>query len=408
MDEVDDQIEEMTLRVETLFGSDPLIDCISESDDLLSCLSLEDSEEDVEYLYRADSPFMSSGSGYESDHSTMSAMKWQFSSSSSHDISYESSRAEHQAGVRSGISTNYSSHLDIYSREAKMKFEDRSNLSCSSCYEVSRGNTRSTDGYDTPITCTQHGDEGSARLARRGEFRDISSSENHRPGACGSTNILRDIVLRDSDLRDGVLRDYNLRDGGVRDRKVSVHSKTSRQDISSTSGHSLHIQRLRIEEPIRPKAMYGLVRGCSLKDSGAFPELSALTPRPGATAEGSDSEAATNSSSDPNAGTRTKKSHSRKSKGLFRSAAVYPGPSPSLPHSTAHWTDSGSGDSGVQCVWGPATPALERGFVRSPYSDISERPLKGLLGEISMNRRLGTEIRSDADDTPGRTSPVDA
>jgi len=110
--------------------------------------------------------------------------------------------------------------------------------------------------------------------------------------------------------------------------------------------------------------------------------------------EGSNGEAATNSSSDQEAGRGAKKTHARKAKGLFRSSAVSPcqkeqtlGRSPPLPDRAAHRTNPGSADSGVQSAW-----CLDPG--------VSERPLKGLLGDISMNSRLGTEIRNDTEDTP--------
>ena len=399
LEEVEDQIEELTLRVETLFGPDPLFDCITESDDFLSCLSLEDSEDDVEYLYQADRPSLSSGSGYESDHSTMSAVKWQFSSSSSYDISDESSRYERQASARPvtftldeaemhGLSGAFgpasrTAYLDVYPGY----------LSCSSCYEISRSNACVTDDSDTAVSCTEHRYEGFTRPARRGEFRDVKSSEHRRPGS--NTNILRDIVMRDSDLQDGVLRDYNLGDGDMRDRKTVTSERAGSQDLYSSSGHSLRTRTQPCNEPIRPKTMYGLTRAHSRRGPDALPDVSTISPRPSTSVEGSNGEAATNSSSDQEAGRGTKKSHTRKAKGLFRSSAVSPcqeeqtlGRSPALPDRAAHRTNPGSADSGVQSAW-------------CPDPGVSERPLKGLLGDIGMNSRLGTEIRNDTEDTPG-------
>ena len=397
LDEVDDQIEEMTWRVETLFGSDPSMDSMSYSDDFLSCLSLEDSEDDAEYLYRADRPSVSSGSGYESDHSTMSAVRWQFSSSSSHDISDESSRPEQQVSSRPvacslggakvhGISDGFgpgscSSFLTVEADIARRRTE------------ASRRNACFIDDSDTPTTCTEHGYEGSIPTATW----DI-------PGTLGNTNVLRDIVLRDSDFHDGVLRDKNWRDDHLRNSTVSSDRAAS-QNLSSSSGHSLRMRSQPVKEPIKPKAMYGLARGQSLRGPESFPEMGVLSPRPNPSAEGNNSETATNSSSDQEAGVGVKKPHSRKAKGLFRSSAVSPcsegsglALSPPLPNRASSQAESGSGDSGVQSAWGPAPSVSERGLVGSPDSAVSDRPLKGLLGDISMNRKLGTEITNDCDD----------
>lgn len=378
LDELDDQIEEMTWRVRTLFGSDSL-DNLYSSDDLLSCLSLEDSEDDVEYLYRADRQSLSSGSGYESDHSNMSPAKWQFSSSSSHDITDEGSR------------------LDQYSRPPTFALggAEVHGLGQSSCSSV----------------LTVHPCEGElARFdgtsRRKGYFVNDSASPNMStehmigmdrelwdvPGACGGTNVLRDIVMRDSDLHEGVLRD---RYGG--DCSTVSSAKAASQELSSSSGYSFRVRSRPDKEPIKPKAMYGVTRGHSLKGSTAFPELPSLSPRPGTCGEGSNSEGETNSSPKLEAGMRTTRSHSRKGKSLFRSSAVYPcqeglrlGRSPPLPNRAANRAESGS-DSGVQSAWGLAPSISERGFSMNRDPD-------GLISDISMNRRLGTEIRNETND----------
>ena len=405
LDEVDDQIVEMTWRVETLFGSDPSMDSMSYSDDLLSCLSLDDSDDDAEYLYQAHRPSVSSGSGYESDHSTMSAVRWQFSSSSSYDISDESSRPEQQVSTRPtagilggakmhGISDGYgpgscSSFLTVEADLARRRTE------------ASKRNACFIDDSDTTITCTEFPYEGSMHTATC-----------YIPGALGNTNVLRDIVLRDSDFHDGVLRDKKWRDDHLRDSVVSSDRAAS-QNLSSSSGHSLRMRSQPVKEPIKPKAMYGVVRGQSLRGSEAFPEMCVLSPLPNPSTEGSNSETATNSSSDQETGVKAKKSHFRKAKGLFRSSAVSPSSegsglarSPPLSNRTVSQADSGSGDSGVQSAWGQASSVSERGLARSPDSKVSDRPLKGLLGDISMNRRLGTEIRNDCDDMPSPNSHV--
>jgi len=156
-------------------------------------------------------------------------------------------------------------------------------------------------------------------------------------------------------------------------------------------------------------------------------------------------------------GRKDKKSRRRKSKALFRSSAVYPGeeglslgPNPPVRGREAHSTDSPHlrTKSPVHAAWGLAPSASERGFVKSPashaYEDsrlhaaaqilvpsspergfvadpchealedsdsiisareldstaspdpyVPEGPLKGILGDISMNRPLGTEIFQD-------------
>ena len=384
LDVVEDQIEEMTLRVENVFGSDLFMDCLS--------YSLEDSEDDVEYLYRADRPSVSSGSGYESDHSTMSAVRWQLSSSSSHCISDESSGPEAHTSPR--LNTCTWGGAEMYGLSAQphhISHGDariRSDLSYSSCYEMSRSSDSLYPHGDFP------------HLARW----DINCSESHQPGAYDKTNILRDIALRDSDLCDGVLRD-NLRDDNLRDRKISVYSTASSdraasQDLSSSSGNSLPTRAQPEKEPIRPKAMYGRTRAHARKGREAFPNIATLSPRPSTSAQGGNAQAATNNSSDQEAGKRIKRTHSRKGKGLFRSSAVYPcqdglslGHSPPLPHSAAHQTNSGYGDSD------PSVSSQD-------HKDI-EQPLKGLLGDISMNKRLGTEIRNVDDVIPGCITPGD-
>ncbi|KAJ7375343.1 detection of nodal flow [Desmophyllum pertusum] len=158
LDEVDDQIQELSLRMDNLMGSDVFDDrCYSED-----MLSFADSEDDVEYLYQAEQPSPVSGSGYDSDHSNMSAAKWQFSSSSSNDMSdyygkHQSPGPEHQASARPvkftlggcelhglGLASSSSGDVAVHPSE-KMKFKDNSDRSCSSCYEMGRSNACFTD-----------------------------------------------------------------------------------------------------------------------------------------------------------------------------------------------------------------------------------------------------------------------
>lgn len=198
------------------------------------------------------------------------------------------------------------------------------------------------------------------------------------------TNILRDIALRDSDSRDGVLRDYNSFGDELLERKTSLYSTAS-----SSSGC---VEDLRREMPIKPKSMYSLRHGPSLKGSEAFPSVSELVARPNTSVEGERTRSATNSSSGQEPGKRARRTHPRK--GFFRSSAVHPsqegasiGHSPPMSQRAAHRVNVS--DSGAQAAWGLAPS------VSSPAREGPEQPVKGLLGDISMNRRLGTEIKND-------------
>lgn len=438
LDEVEDQLQELSLRMDNLVGSEAFDDLRYSSDDLLS---FSDRDEDVEYLYQAEQTSPVSSTGYDSDHSNTSAAKWQFSSSSSHDLSdyYHGNTPQfrnsddyygkylsdpgHQASARPlkftlggsdlhglGLASSSSHDMAVYSSGETMKLGNDGEPSCSSCYDMGRNNA----GF------TYYGEEGLAR--GRGDHRSFAL----RDGG------LRDGVLRDGELRGGFLRDGvwhvgDLRDGILRDEDHGgsfTSDGVCSQDLSSCSSHSLVKRPDPGNEPIRPKTMYGVARTHARRGH----EASAL--RPTTAVDGSSSEAAANSSSDQETGRKTKKTHPRRTKGLFRSSAVYPGhevfalgPSPPL------------GESRVQAAWGLAPSPSERGFrrtsdshakpsasergpVRSPDSLVAEdselnspawglglptspdphvpdAPVKGLLGDISMNRRLGTEIIND-------------
>lgn len=337
MDVVDDQIQEMVERVEGLFGSDLFMDCYTESDD-------EDDDDDVEYLYQADHSSLFCGSGYESDYSAISAAKWQLSSSSSHDVSDEFSRSEQQ----NRLSVRYPFQgAEMYGFSSSnpnllgVNHGERSNLGFSSL---------SLDAFE-----------------QSDDYWDLWHPEERF--SYDQTNILRDVALRDSDSRDGVLRDYNSGGDELLERKTSVYSTAS-----SSSGC---LEALRSEMPMKPKSMYGLRHGPSLKGSEAFPSVSELVPRPNTSVEGG----------------RTRSAKSRR-KGFFRSSAVHPsqegasvGHSPPMSQRAAHRVNVS--DSSVQAAWGPAPS------VSSPAREGPGQPLKGLLGDISMNRRLGTEIKND-------------
>lgn len=463
LDEVDDQIQELSLRMDNLMGSDVFDDrCYSED-----MLSFADSEDDVEYLYQAEQPSPVGGSGYDSDHSNMSAAKWQFSSSSSNDMSdycgkHQSPGPEHQASARPvkftlggcelhglGLASSSSGDVAVHPSE-KMKFKDNSDRSCSSCYEMSRSNACFTDHV------------GEGLLTR--------STGNQRPFALRD-DVLRDTRLRDAGLRDAALRDGELRGGVLRDGvwyvgdlRGVVHDSFLRDDdlpgktgvaSSISSDDSFVMRPIPDKEPIKPKAMYG-----GLSRTHGRRGVETLAPD---SADSTTTDAATNSSPDQEVGKKTKKSHIRRAKGLFRSSAVYPGhegfvfgPIPPRPHRTAHRKDSGlntAGESSVQAAWGLAPSASERGFLSSPDPHVintpacsqlpsaSEQgfvrspdlhvpgdsafnspawglapltspdplvpvtPLKGILGDISMNKRLGTEIPND--DSPASSTSGD-
>ena len=352
MDVVDDQIHEMIERVEGLFGSDLFMDCYTECDD-------DDDDDDVEYLYQADHSSLFCGSGYESDHSAMSAAKWQLSSSSSHDVSDEVSRSEQQ---------NRSRSVRYPFRGAEMYgFSSNPYL-----LGVNRGE-RSNLGFSSLSLDT---------FEQSDDYWDLRHPEQQF--SYDQTNILRDIALRDSDSRDGVLRDYNSCGDELLERKTSLYSTAS-----SSSGC---VEDLRREMPIKPKSMYSLRHGPSLKGSEAFPSVSELVARPNTSVEGERTRSATNSSSGQEPGKRARRTHARK--GFFRSSAVHPsqegasiGHSPPMSQRAAHRVNVS--DSGAQAAWGPA-PSVSSSAREGP-----EQPVKGLLGDISMNRRLGTEIKND-------------
>lgn len=364
LDELDNQIVELSWRVENLFGDDlSLGGTTPYSDDVLSCWSTDNNQDDVEYLYRAtdDPSINSAGSGYESDHSSISAPKSRFPSCSSLDLSRESSRLDQLTGARSNgfpvgevqIHGHGGDHslLTVHANKTRRK------RSCS--------NTSLSDESGSLIICAENGCP--IVSSSQGDLSDV-------PSAYKNPNILRSIVLRDSDLHDGVLRDKKMRD-----RTVSLDDAASK-DLLSSSRHSLsRLARRPDKEPIKPKCMYGLVRGHSLLGETAFPELTSLPPCPNTTTGECSLGESTCSSSDFEVRRKGRKSRSRKCKGVFRSAAVFPtqdgsGLSRSLPQPRCPvWlVDSGSVDSGVQSV---------------PEPDSSNRPLEGRLGDICMNEQ---------------------
>lgn len=440
MDEVDDQLQELELRMDNLMGSQAFGDRYS-SDDLLS---FSDKDEDVEYLYQAEQTSPVSSTGYDSDHSNTSAAKWQFSSSSSHDLSdnYSSrpcgwgnfrdqsdwfGKYRPDKPVKStpcgrdmnrlGLASSSSYDMDVYPSEEVLKLRDNGDPSCSSCYEMGRSNS----GF------THYGDEG---------LRDDDLRDGELRGG-----VLRDGVWHVGDLHDGVVYASRVRDNILRDEDIPIKTTLGgsfssdvvrSQDLSSCSSHSLAKRPDPDKEPIRPKTMYGATRTHARRGHEAAAQ------RPTTVVDGSSSDAAANSSSDQETGRKTKKSHPRRTKGLFRSSAVYPGqegfalgPSPPL------------GESRGQAAWGLAPSASERGFNRTPDphakpaasergpvrspdpldavedSEINspawipdphvpdmpeDAPVKGLLGDISMNKRLGTKITND--DSPEGSTPT--
>lgn len=439
LDEVQDQLDELSLRMDNLMGSE-LFNDRSSSDDLVS---FSEREDDVEYLYQTEPTSPVSSTGYDSDHSNTSAAKWQLSSSSSQDLSDYYSKYQSNPGFcdPSWWPPGPGHHEDP---------------SCSSCYEMDRNNGFFTDYGEKGLT---------------------SSVGNRRSFGLGDDN-LRSGVLRDGELRGGVLRDGvwhvgDMRDGAahasiVRDgilRDVFLPDETRAslvgsfssdgvcsQDLSSCSSHSLLKRPDPDKEPIRPKTMYGAARTHPRRGH----EASALHPS-NATG-GSSTETATGSTPDQELRKKTKKSHLRRTKGLFRSSVVYPGnegfalaPSPPLPHRMAHGKESGlnaAGGSRVQPAWDLAPSPSDRGSTRNqdlhakqstseqgllrgtdplvledsrpnspncglaeggiltcPDPHVPDAPVKGLLGDIIMNRRLGTEIIND--DSPECSSPGD-
>ena len=461
LDEVQDQLDELSLRMDNLMGSE-LFNDRSSADDL----SFSEREEDVEYLYQAEPTSPVSSTGYDSDHSNTSAAKWQLSSSSSQDLSdyyskyqpgiYDQSQwppgPEHHANPRPVKFTLGScSSLDMAVRHSEKagKLEDPS---CSSCYEMDRNNGLVTD----------YGEKGLAPyVGNRRSFGlgddDLRSGVLHDGELRGG--VLRDGVWHVGDMRDGVVHANTMRDGVLRDVFLPDETRASfvgsfssdgvcSQDLSSCSSHSLLKRPDPDKEPIRPKTMYGAARTHPRRGH----EASAL--RPSTTTGGSSTEAATCNTPDQELRRKTKKSHLRRTKGLFRSSVVYPGhesfalaASPPLPHRMAHGKESRTqpawdiapspSDRGSLRDQDPlAKPStLERGLIRStdhlvledsrpnsptrglalsaseghvltcPDPHVPDAPMKGLLGDIVMNRRLGTEIIND--DSPECSSPGD-
>ena len=465
LDEVQDQLEELSVRMDNLMGSE-LFNDRSSSDDLLS---FSEKEEDVEYLYQTEPTSPVSSTGYDSDHSNTSAAKWQLSSSSSQDLSDYYSKYHpcpgfydptewpsvpgHHASprpVRFTLGSCSSLDMAVYHGEKAGKLEDPSS---SSCYEMDRNNGLCTD-YERGLT---------------------PGIGYHRSFGLGDDDLrsggLRDGVLRDGELRGGVLRDGVWHVGDMRDS--AVHASVVRdgilrdecvpgkagfggsfssdgvcsQDLASCSSHLLLKRPDPDKEPIRPKTMYGAARTHPRRGH----EASVL--RPGTTTGGSSTETATGSMPDQELRRKTKKSHLRRTKRLFRSSVVYPGheafalaPNPPPPHRIAHGKDSGlnaAGGSRAQPAWDLAPSPLERSVLRDPdpraKPSTSERgllrstdplvlddsrsnsptwgiltcpdphvpdsPVKGLLGDIIMNRTLGTEIIND--DSPETSTPGD-
>ena len=356
MDELDDQIEEMSWRVESLFDDDPCTDSISCSNALLSSWVEDCDQGDVEYLYEAgnDPSVYSAGSGYESDHSAMSTSRCYFSSSSSLDIPDERIRHEQFIGAKVGSHGYRGDHSLL--TVAPNKTTVKQSYSCSS----------ERDESGSSINFSGDGCQNPACSLPQGNMCDL-------PGACENPNVLRNIVLRDSDLCEGVLRD----------RTVWLDGETKKD--MSLGAHTLH----RDEEPIKPKVMYGMVRGCSQKGEKAFPELANIAPHMKATTAGDSSEEATCSSSDYELRKRRRsKCHSRRAKGLFRNVAVFPSQeesgissSPVQPRIPVWELEAGSLSSGIQSAWG-----------QDPRLCSSEQPFEGLLGDICMNSGLGTDI----------------
>lgn len=347
-----------------MFDDDPRTDSISCSNDLLSSWLEDGDEGDVEYLYEAgdDLSVYSAGSGYESDHSAMSTARGYFSSTSSLDIPDERIRREQFIRAKSG-SHGYGKDHSLLTVTPN-KTATKQSYSCSSERDESSSFINfSGDGCESP-TCS----------VSQGNMCDL-------PGACENPNILRNIVLRDSDLREGVLRDRTVSLDGETKKDMSVGARALQRD----------------KKPIKPKLMYGVMRGCSKKGEKAFPELANIAPRMKATTAGDSSEDATCSSSDYELRKGRSKSHSRRPKGLFRGVAVFPSQeesgisgSPLQPRIPVWEVEAGSFSSGVQSAWSQ-TPRLG-----SP-----EQPFEGPPGDICMNSRFGTNIVND----PVRKTP---
>lgn len=469
LDEVEDQLDELSLRMDTLMGSE-LLDERAYSDDLLSC---SERDEDVEYLYRAEPTSPVSSTGYDSDDSNTSAAKWQLSSSSSQDLSHYYNKykpypgfhdpSEWPPGPRHHASTRpvkftlgSCSSLDMseYHGEKPGKHDDPSS---SSCYEMDRSSGLFTNCGDKGLTPNRRSfglgdDHLRSGVLRDGELRG---------------GVLRDGVWHVGDMRDGTVRSAVARDGILRDDFLRDETRASfvgsvcsdgvcSQDLSSRSSHSL-LKRLDPDkEPIRPKTMYGASRTHPRRGHEAS------TLHPNATTGGSSTETVTGSTPDLGLRRKTKKSHLRRTKGLFRNSAVYPGhedfalaPSPPLPQRMAHGKDSGlnaAGGSRAQLawnlaplpsdrssirhsdvhakpstseegllrstdtlvledsrpnspIWGQAFSASEGGLLTCPDPHVPDAPVKGLLGDIIMNRKLGTEIIYD--DSGECSSPGD-
>ena len=468
LDEVQDQLEELSLRMDNLMGSE-LFNDRSCSDDLVS---FSEREEDVEYLYQTEPTSPVSSTGYDSDHSNTSAAKWQLSSSSSQDLSDYYSKYQAYPGfcdpsewspgprhhassrpVKFTLGSCSSLDMAVYHGEKPGKLEDPS---CSSCYEMDRNNGLFTDYGEKGLTSNV----GNRRSFGLGEddFRSGVLRDGELRGG-----VLRDGVWHVGDMRDGAAHANIVRDGILRDVSLPDEARASlvgsfssdgvcSQDLSSCSSHSLFKRPDPDQEPIRPKTMYGAARTHPRRGH----EASAL--RPSTTTGGSSTETATGSTPDQELRRKTKKSHLRRTKGLFRSSVVYPGnegfalaPSPPFPHRMTHRKESGLnavGGSRAQPAWDLAPSPSDRGSIRkpgphaqpstsekgllrstdplvledsrpnSPTWDLAEgviltcpdphvpdASVKGLLGDIIMNRRLGTEIIND--DSPECSSPGD-
>lgn len=439
LDEVQVQFEELSLRMGNLMGSEVFDNSERFKDDFLSGT---DSDEDVEYLYQAEPrpvPSAISGSGYESDHSNMSAARWNLSSSSCYDLADCHGPNEPRSGLvrgTSAIPVMFTSggckaspslrKITAYPEEETSRFQGNSNPSCSSSYDMCRSNPSFT-------------------------LRD----DGLREGALLNTR-LRDGVLRGGFLFDGVwhvggLHDSSSRGNDPRDRPdVESAAQSDGAFSRDQSFYSTHVVRPETE-PIMPKNVYSMARTHGRRCREA------LSLHPCADADCSTTEVATSSASELEMGRKDKKSRRRKSKALFRSSAVYPGeeglslgPNPPVRGREAHSTDSPHlrTKSPVHAAWGLAPSASERGFIKSPashaYEDsrlhaaaqilvpsspergfvadpchealedsdsiisareldstaspdpyVPEGPLKGIVGDISMNRPLGTEIFQD-------------
>lgn len=446
LDEVQVQFEELSLRMGNLMGSEVFDNSQRFTGDFLSGT---DSDEDVEYLYQVEqrpAPSAVSGSGYESDHSDMSAARWNLSSSSCYDLADCHGLNEWRSGLAGGNGAKpvmFTSDrckadrspqkITAYPSGETLRFQSHSDPSCSSCYDMCRSNPSFT--------------------LRDGGIRESALLDTR----------LRDGVLREGELRGSFLRDGVWYEGGLHDSVSRGNDDRDRPDVNSAiqsngtfirdqSFYSTHSRVMRTKlEPIMPKNVYSTARTHGRRSREA------LSLHPSANVDCSTTEVATSSASELEVSRKGKKSRRRKTKGLFRSSAVYPGEEglslgldPPVRGREAHSADSQhpTTKSPAHAAWGLAPSASEREFLRRPASHGSEDsrlhsaaqillpsssersfvvdpchevlgdsqsmisagelestaapdphvpdgPLKGILGDISLNKPLGTEILPD-------------